>query len=120
MVAMVTLALELGVGVDERLAESPRQLAAERGLARAGQSDQKQIAPMQMHRGIVVETDGPDEPTRGRYFTAVTDSFTTRGVRKIRSSCFSLPRVVVLKRYPKNGMSPSSGTLSIELVIASS
>ena len=91
-------ALELRVGVDERLAEPPRELAAERGLARAGQSDQKQIAPMQMHRGIVVETVGPDETEAIRYLTAVTVSFTTRGVRKISNSCFSLPRVVVLKR----------------------
>ena len=50
------LALELGIGVDERLVEPPRELAAERRFARARQSDQKEIAPMQMHPRIVVDS----------------------------------------------------------------
>ena len=48
-------ALELPVGVDELLVEPAGELAAERGLARARKSHQIQIAPMQIHRGIVEE-----------------------------------------------------------------
>ncbi len=47
-------ALELDVGIVERLVQPLGQLAPERRLAAAGHADQKQIAPMQMHRGIVV------------------------------------------------------------------
>ena len=87
-------ALELAVGVDERLVEPAGELAAERGLARARKSDQKQIAPMQIHRGIVEEFRGAGPARRGRcYRTAVTASLTMRGVRKISSSVFSLSTV---------------------------
>ena len=58
--------LELVVGVDERLAQPARELPAERRLARAGQADQKQIAPMQLHRGIVVEIDCAGRARRAR------------------------------------------------------
>ena len=46
--------LEFGVGIDEALVEAPRELAAECRLARTRQADQKQIAPVQLHRGIVM------------------------------------------------------------------
>ena len=101
------LALELGVGVDERLGEAPRELASERRLARARQPDQKQIAPMQMHPRIVVDWVGdllPSPPRRrasydgSRHLMALIESLITRGVRKMRSSCFSLVRPVVLNR----------------------
>src|SRR6185437_14506646 len=44
---------ELVVGVDELLVETARELPPERGLARAHESHQKKIAPVQRHRGIV-------------------------------------------------------------------
>ena len=59
-------ALELAVGIDESLVEPARELPAERGFARARKTHQKQIAPMQMHRGIVVEIAAPDRPRRAR------------------------------------------------------
>jgi hypothetical protein len=67
---------------------------------------------MQLHRGIVSEfaKRRPASPGRPRrklrapadrvrgYFTVLKDSFTTRGVRNISSSCLTELRVVVLKR----------------------
>ena len=55
IVGIVTpsLLLELGVGVDEESCARRRaELAAERRLACARQSDQIEIAPMQMHRAL--------------------------------------------------------------------
>ena len=45
--------LELVVGVEKALAQAAGELAAERRLAGAHQSDQKQIAAMKRHRGIL-------------------------------------------------------------------
>ena len=39
-------ALELDVGVEERQVQAARDLAAERGLAGAHETDEKEIAPM--------------------------------------------------------------------------
>ena len=58
--------LELGVGVDEALVEPARELAAERGLARARQADEKEIAPVQRHRGKLNGT-GDGDRRRRRY-----------------------------------------------------
>ena len=92
-------ALELAVGVDERLVEPAGELAAERGFARARKTHQIQIAPMQIHRGIVVENRRARPAAAGaRYLTAVTVSLTIRGVRKISSSVFSVDRPVLLNR----------------------
>jgi hypothetical protein len=41
------------VRVDEALVEPAGELASERGLARAHQSYEKEIAPVQRHQGIV-------------------------------------------------------------------
>ena len=119
------LALELRIRVDERLAESPRELPSERRLAGARQSDQVKIAPMQMHPRIVEDSPWPDDRAatapetaarRGHvrvraarrivaashervdHLIALIDSLITRGVRKMSSSCFSLVRLVVLNR----------------------
>ena len=45
-----------------RLPQAPRELAPERGLARTGQADQKQIAPVQRNRGIGVEVAARASP----------------------------------------------------------
>src|SRR4051812_9761987 len=47
-------ALELRVCIIEGLAEAPRKKSSERRLAASRQADQKQIAPMQLHRGILL------------------------------------------------------------------
>ena len=54
IVGIVTpsFALELGVGVDEGLVETARELAAERRFSGARQPDQIEIASMQMHRAL--------------------------------------------------------------------
>ena len=92
-------ALELVIGVDEAAAEPARQLPAKGRLARAGQAHQKQIAPMQLHRGIVSQSADADEASAPvGYLTEVTVSLTTRGVRKISSSVFSFDLPVVLNR----------------------
>src|SRR5205823_36873 len=41
--------LELEIGIDERLAETARELAAERGLSRSGKAHQEKIAAMKLH-----------------------------------------------------------------------
>ena len=97
------------IGVDEALLETARELAAQRRFACAHEPDQKEIAAVKCHRGIVLDrlfapTLSPragrgskgEEPRR--YFTAVIDSRTIRGVRKISSSDFSVVRSVFLNR----------------------
>ncbi len=91
------LVLQLVVGIDEALVQAARQLAAERGLARARKPDQKQIAPVQRHRGMRM-VDGRIAARRRAHRTEETVSFTMRGVRKMSSSAFSLLLPVCLKR----------------------
>src|SRR6185437_2474433 len=125
--------LELVVGVDETLVETTRELPPERGLARAHESHEKKIAPVQRHRGIVngvrAIKRGPIKSARfycgadriyAAYRTDVSDSLTILGVRKISSSVFSLDRNVDLKRFPTPGMSPRKGTLSVVRMMVSS
>ena len=49
--------LELVIGIDEALRQPSRELTPERGLARAHHADEKQIAPVQRHRGIVMGSE---------------------------------------------------------------
>jgi hypothetical protein len=90
--------LELRIGVDESLAEASRKLAAERRLARARQAHQKQIAPVKRHRGNDLDGGGVAAAGGVAHRTDVTVSLMMRGVRKIRSSAFSLLLPVCLKR----------------------
>ncbi len=89
--------LELGIRIDEPLVQAARQLAAKGGLPRAGEPDQKQIAPVQQHRGRQMES-GILAAGRGAHRTEVTVSLTMRGVRKMSSSTFWLLLPVCLKR----------------------
>ncbi len=54
--------LQLDVGVVEGLVEAPREQSPERRLAASRHAHQKQVAPMQMHRGILVERAERREP----------------------------------------------------------
>ena len=89
--------LELGVGIHEALVQAACELAPERGLARARKPDQKQIAPVQRHRGMRMGGGGVAAGKRA-HRTDVTVSLTMRGVRKMRSSTFSLLLPVCLNR----------------------
>ena len=89
--------LELRVGVVEALVQTLGEQTPERGFPTARHAHQKQIAPMQRHRcrGL---SGGAGVADGRAHRTALTVSFTMRGVRKISNSCFSIVLSVVLNR----------------------
>ena len=94
-------ALQLVVGVDEALVEPAGELPPERGFARAHESDEKQIARVQLHRGIVVESRArrARRAPAARSITRAPDrvhrSLTMRGVMKISNSLLDRRPVVL-------------------------